>query len=478
MMKRKRTDLTWWEPFKKWIQSNGGFVHSNIELSEDRELFCEEKVDPHTVILKIPATCLITLERATKSAPWLVKAVDAISPSALYSEAADVLIALFLACQSPKELPYLDSLPDSVSFDALPRRWSESQLESYLAGSPLMSRVVKARTGVQADYDAVRQAYENTATDEKAHSFPSFEAFSDMLATVSSRAFGIGNHDDNSSSMVALLDLCNHSRGKGDKKNLSYQWNEEDGCVQVTSTDMIDAGGLLQITYGARGNGQLLLNYGFAIPNNLEPDNSSNDVLEFGVGDSTVIELRTGPKSYTYGGFVKALESFYKTDNILEGGLDDEEEGEDDMEAFLDGCDLQEEQDIYGDDGAGEDDEGEDDMGEEDTQNEIEALAAFRKALEGAIKVYKLQGDELRDALNLPPGTPGYHAALVVQSEHRTINFFLRSIEKVVALLKKSEAAATCAEANMSKEDAQLVEQQTEELAQAFIKIRHSDGFL
>jgi hypothetical protein len=70
-----------------------------------------------------------------------------------------------------------------------------------------------------------------------------------MLAAVSSRAFGIGNHDDNYSSIVPLLDLCTHSRGKGDKKNLSYQWNEEkDRCVQVTSTDMIDTGGLLQIT--------------------------------------------------------------------------------------------------------------------------------------------------------------------------------------------------------------------------------------
>ena len=85
--------MTWWEPFKKWIQSNGGFVHSNIELSEDRELFCEKKVDPDTVILKIPAACLVTMECTTKSAPWLAKAVDAVGPSALYSEAADVLIA-------------------------------------------------------------------------------------------------------------------------------------------------------------------------------------------------------------------------------------------------------------------------------------------------------------------------------------------------------------------------------------------------
>jgi hypothetical protein len=61
MMKRKRTDLTWWEePFKKWMQSNGGFVHSNIELLEDRELFCEKKVDPDTIILSTDPDGVVT----------------------------------------------------------------------------------------------------------------------------------------------------------------------------------------------------------------------------------------------------------------------------------------------------------------------------------------------------------------------------------------------------------------------------------
>jgi hypothetical protein len=147
------------------------------------------------------------------------------------------------------------------------------------------------------------------------------------------------------------------------------------------------------------------------------------------------------------------------------------------MEAFLNDCDLHEEQDIYGDGEDEDEDGGEDDEGEEDTQNELEALAALRKALEEARKEYKLQGDELRDALNLPPGNPGYYAALVVQSDYRTINFFLRSIEKVTVLLKKSEAADASTESGISKEDDELVEQQTEELAQAFMKIRHSDGF-
>jgi hypothetical protein len=60
-MKRKRTDLTWWEePFKKWMQSNGGFVHSNIELLEDRELFCEKKVDPDTIILSTDPDGVVT----------------------------------------------------------------------------------------------------------------------------------------------------------------------------------------------------------------------------------------------------------------------------------------------------------------------------------------------------------------------------------------------------------------------------------
>ena len=52
------------------------------------------------------------------------------------------------------------------------------------------------------------------ARERTSTSFPSWERFSAMLAAVSSRAFQI----DEDIGMIPLLDLCNHSRGKGTEK--------------------------------------------------------------------------------------------------------------------------------------------------------------------------------------------------------------------------------------------------------------------
>jgi hypothetical protein len=97
------------------------------------------------------------------------------------------------------------------------------------------------------------------------------------------------------------------------------------------------------MTYGAKGNASLLGRYGFAIPNNVEPDGegpgagcfvlrndcylesridfipvplvlhadagSCNDVLEVKIRyNEPPVKLQRGPKSYSYGPFIKALE--------------------------------------------------------------------------------------------------------------------------------------------------------------------------
>lgn len=90
-----------------------------------------------------------------------------------------------------------------------------------------------------------------------------------MLAAVTSRAFaGMGGSmDDQDIAMVPLVDLCNHRRGNV-TKNVRYV-KTSDGSVQVISSQDLDADTVLA---GARGNAQLLLNYGFCIADNMEPD--------------------------------------------------------------------------------------------------------------------------------------------------------------------------------------------------------------
>ena len=139
---------------------------------------------------------------------------------------------------------------------------------------------------------------------------PSYEAFDNAMAIISTRAFeGPSNKSVMTSTtdvqhraivstatttIIPMLDLCNHHRGNT-QRNINYRFvadyrNDESskdeskntfsGVIVTAATD-ISAGETLKITYGARGNHILLLNYGFCIPNNFEQDGSCNDFYEF-----------------------------------------------------------------------------------------------------------------------------------------------------------------------------------------------------
>lgn len=132
---------------------------------------------------------------------------------------------------------------------------------------------------------------------------PFFAGFSHAMAAVSSRAFSntTGVTDNSSSMMVPLLDLCNHRRGCNiETKNLSYSF-QKDGTVAVKAATTIQAGDTLRITSCTVQSRMLSCSSttrGVCIPDNLEPDGSSNDILEFTTvaTETAAIPLRTGPK--------------------------------------------------------------------------------------------------------------------------------------------------------------------------------------
>uniref|UniRef100_A0A7S0C7T6 Uncharacterized protein n=1 Tax=Proboscia inermis TaxID=420281 RepID=A0A7S0C7T6_9STRA len=124
--------------------------------------------------------------------------------------------------------------------------------------------------------------------------------------------------------------------------------------------------------------------YGFCLETNWEPDRSCNDVVEFKIEQpyedpSVTVELRAGPKSYTYGGFVKALECFLFNDEEQNDGGDDDEDG---MEAFLE---EEEDEEGFGMMYGTMDDEMEDDDDmNQSTQAECTALEKLSVSLETA----------------------------------------------------------------------------------------------
>jgi len=418
-----------------------------------------------------------------------------------------------MAFQSSDNLLYLQSLPESSSFDTLPRRWGDTTIRDMLAGTTLLEPVMAAKKGVFEDYNTMLQRYQNfikkmktidsldgdnknNGTTNTALLFPSFEKFSDMLAAVTSRAFQITDDDV---AIIPILDLGNHIRGKATtksgRKNVSYQYDNTTGFMVVKSVVDIDADECIRLTYGAKSNDQLLLNYGFCIPRNIEPDGSSNDILNLKVlsGDSNssggkIITLRAGPKSYSYGGFAAALEEIYAqfvnygVDNNIDNTTDVSHEGNSngesddiDFEDYLNQCEHD------GEDG----DDFTDLYKVQDSQDmeklcseEMEALKRFKQTLilmSGFYNSYKYTDFQtMPSAVKSGYSLARMYSTVLSTSELRTIYFFVRVIEKVQqALYPNTNSPTGSMDILTDQEDLDMIEKQTNDLANTYMAIRH-----
>jgi len=123
--------------------------------------------------------------------------------------------------------------------------------------------------------------------------------------------------------MAPGMDFANHKR----PREVSYVSSDGfNGNGQVTMKALRDfkAGEFLHITYGAKGNTDLLLRYGFCLKKNVEPDGSSNDRFRVdkddfrrfvcGADDEGAVKhqeimLQMAPTAdYTYKPFVELLD--------------------------------------------------------------------------------------------------------------------------------------------------------------------------
>jgi hypothetical protein len=507
----------WWNRIRDDIQSQGGHVHELLEFDEfSRELKIlkdeggsMETVDSDTTLFQIPVTCMVTRQRALTICPWLhaieecrkgeKQLVDAsiIKDSdkslrfpAFYNDPTDVMIAIALASESPEQLLYLQSLPPSSVFDSLPRRWSDDIILQHLWNTSVFDRVQAAKMGTVHDYGKAKDLYELQQQRKEVTqllAFPSLDRFSDMLAAVMSRAFQLGD-SSRDIALVPLLDLSNHSRGsREEKKNVNYQLvqdNGKDAFMMVKSVTKILHGECLRLTYGALGNAQLLMNYGFCIPQNIEPDGSSNDVLELEVarkGDdgkevSVTIPLRAGPKSYSYSGFKGALDAFRKQGPPLSLTQDIENDN-DDFESFLNETSEDEDGEYNGHQGFDSLYEGadfggatSDEKGEIEDENDM--LHSFREALVKKFGSYKLKGESLKAALAKEPG-PENFAGILCHSEQRTIFFFLQAVEKVLSnVCPNNNIQPRRLGIDLAQDDLDMITKQTTELSSAYLAIR------
>lgn len=512
---------SWWSQIAGEIRSEGGQVRDDLIRFDEtnRNLFVIEtaqSIEPDTVLLEIPVANMVTQEKALHLCPWLEHLLKEDKTINFYNSRTDVLLAIAMASSSKDDLSYLRSLPDSAAFNALPRRWNDDTIQELLGNTSVVERVQAAKAGARQDYEALQKIVFQTKTKSlPTADFPSFQEFDDMLAAVISRAFQIGQAETDVA-LVPLLDLCNHSRGKEMIRNVLYQIidvnDERKGKnsikkMVVKSVTSLKVGDVLTLTYGALGNSQLLLNYGFCIADNVEPDGSSNDVLEWkvelhgGRKTSSVVPLRAGPKAYSYSGFTKAVESFLNNRKAsAEVGEDIDTGGEDDFECFLNDTGEKEPNEgekaenddfdsLYKSGGHSnvesskkefsDDDDDDDDF----TQLEMEALRKLHTALGEQLQLLSAPSASPSSNTTGPSASATMYASLLRQSERRTLHFFARAAEKVHQKLEGSgkkdvndpSPFGTCCDVSTitSAEDLKLIEEQTSELAKVYVRLKN-----
>ena len=224
-----------------------------------RRMHATRNLQSEEILIEVPLQCLITVERG--------KATDvglAVLEAELELDAPKhVFLMLFVLLDrrntSSFFAPYYDMLPSTLS--NMPIFWDALELE-WLQGSHLLTQIEERKRAIKNDYEAICgiwPTFVDTCT---------LEEFKWARMCVCSRNFGVVVNGVRTSAMVPYADMLNHFRPRETK----WTYDNARGAFTITSLEKIGAGAQIYDSYGQKCNHRFLLNYGFAVEDNKEPD--------------------------------------------------------------------------------------------------------------------------------------------------------------------------------------------------------------
>ncbi|WWC58388.1 uncharacterized protein I303_100928 [Kwoniella dejecticola CBS 10117] len=292
------TDLAKVNTFISWLKEKGGHFHESAEVKIDPETglspFSTASIGADERLVSCPFDLAITSELASRTIIEVAQLTEEelVWPAGTSKEGEKwnerMRIAAYLGFHwsysaKPEtmpnalaHLPYLESLPHSSSLTT-PLYYTADELE-LLKGSSLYGAVEARKAEWRAESDAIRhvlkeeglswERYLASATYISSRSFPS-----KLLRIPADGSITHEAEKDEGSQPVLLpgLDLFNHSRGQPILW-LSSQTSTSTGhttpSISLVSTQITEKGVQLYNNYGPKSNEELLLGYGFVIPDN------------------------------------------------------------------------------------------------------------------------------------------------------------------------------------------------------------------
>lgn len=248
--------------FEKWLLDHGS-KFPRLELrdygGEVRGCHAKDSIAEDEIIIEIPLRCLITVEMGKDTdigRAILSSNIELDAPKHIF-----LMIFMLLDRKNPSSFfkPYYDILPPTLN--NMPIFWTREELD-YLQGSYILTQIHERNAAIEADYTAICKIapeFSRLAT---------LDEFKWARMCACSRNFGLIVKGLRTAALVPYADMLNHYRPRETK----WQYDDTLQGFTITSLQEIGVGAQVYDSYGQKCNHRFLLNYGFSVECNVEPD--------------------------------------------------------------------------------------------------------------------------------------------------------------------------------------------------------------
>jgi protein-histidine N-methyltransferase len=258
------------EIFIDWIEKNGG-CFPKLYLKEYQEgvrgVHTKASIDANEVVMKIPYKCCITVEMGKETSTGRILLQKRLDTH--FDAPKHIFLMLFMMIDGENEdsflQPYYNILPTALT--CMPIFWSDKEYK-WLKGSYLLQQI-------QMRKDAIREDFELICEHDPSFARFGIEYFAWARMIVCSRNFGGVVDGVKTSALVPMADMLNHLR----PRETRWGFREESQHFEIAATTPIPTGGVVYDSYGKKCQHRFLLNYGFAVENNVEEDGRSPNEL-------------------------------------------------------------------------------------------------------------------------------------------------------------------------------------------------------
>ncbi|KAG9294123.1 hypothetical protein G9A89_021482 [Geosiphon pyriformis] len=265
--------------FQKWLVSNGAAMEKVFFDQDSNGLgggFAKEQINPDEVFATIPFNITLNREVALKNLPSL----------GAMNFSCRTLLATFLINEKSRGsksfyYPYIDILPSHVPTPL----WFDEHQMRWLKGTNLEKGVHSRKEMLIKEYQQIKRYLpENLSKD-----IFTWEAYLWACDILSSRGFPgklvMSNTCDQSSEvLLPLADSFNHRS----RQKITLSIHNE--TLKLVAGEKILPGSQIWSNYGPKSNEELLLGYGFCLPNN--PDDWVIVKVNFSHDPQREIKLR------------------------------------------------------------------------------------------------------------------------------------------------------------------------------------------